>query len=66
MRTVLLDLDGTLTDSADLITEHLAAALTHVGAPVPGPAVLRSLVGPPFETALLPLGLTVRVPAAAS
>ncbi len=64
MRTVLLDLDGTLTDSAVLITEHLAQALRHVGAPVPGPAVLRSLVGPPFESALPPLGLTAEQVAA--
>lgn len=58
MRTVLLDLDGTLVDSAALISSHLAAAIAAVGAPVPGPDVLRSLVGPPFETALPPLGLT--------
>lgn len=57
MRTVLFDLDGTLADSAALITEHLASALRHVGASVPGPEVLRTLVGPPFETALPPLGL---------
>lgn len=65
MRTVLLDVDGTLADSAALITEHLAAALTHVGAAVPGPEVLRTLVGPPFETALPPLGLTPAQTAAA-
>lgn len=58
MRTVLLDLDGTLVDSASLITEHLAAALTEVGVPVSDPATLRWLVGPPFETALPELGLT--------
>ena len=58
MRTVLLDLDGTLVDSAAVITEHLGAALTSIGAPVPGPEKLRTLVGPPFETALPELGLT--------
>ena len=52
VRTVLLDLDGTLVDSARTITEHLAAALTEVGFPVPPPDTLRRLVGPPFETAL--------------
>ncbi|MGH3567492.1 MAG: HAD hydrolase-like protein [Pseudonocardia sp.] len=57
-RTVLLDLDGTLVDSAAAIVEHLAAALTAVGAPVPGPERLRLCVGPPFETALPALGLT--------
>ncbi|MDT7705604.1 MAG: phosphoglycolate phosphatase [Pseudonocardiales bacterium] len=58
VRTVLLDLDGTLVDSAALITEHLAAAIAAAGAPAPRPAQLRGLVGPPFETALPELGLT--------
>jgi phosphoglycolate phosphatase len=56
VRTVLLDLDGTLVDSAALITEHLSAAITATG--FPAPADLRGLVGPPFETALPELGLT--------
>lgn len=58
MRTVLLDLDGTLTDSASLITAHLAAALAAAGAPVPDAPGLRRLVGPPFEVALPALGLS--------
>jgi phosphoglycolate phosphatase len=65
MRTVLLDLDGTLVDSAALITHHLAGALRAVGAEVPGPDVLMSLVGPPFETALPALGLTAEQTTAA-
>ncbi|WP_219413960.1 HAD hydrolase-like protein [Pseudonocardia nigra] len=65
MRTVLLDLDGTLVDSAATITEHLAAALTEVDFPVPGQDRLRRLVGPPFETALPELGLTDEQTAAA-
>ena len=65
MRTVLFDLDGTLVDSAALITQHLAGALRAVGAEVPGPAVLMSLVGPPFETALPAVGLTAEQTAAA-
>ena len=58
MRTVLLDLDGTLVDSASTIVEHLAAAIAEVGFPVPDDGQLRRLVGPPFETALPELGLT--------
>jgi phosphoglycolate phosphatase len=58
VRTALLDLDGTLVDSVALITEHLAAAIASIGAPVPAPPVLRGLVGPPFETALPELGFT--------
>jgi len=65
VRTVLLDLDGTLLDSGALITEHLAAALAGVGAPVPDAAGLRRLVGPPLEQALPPLGLTDEQVAAA-
>ena len=63
VRTVLLDLDGTLVDSAALITEHLSAAITAAG--FPAPADLRPLVGPPFETALPELGLTPAQVAAA-
>jgi phosphoglycolate phosphatase len=65
MRTVLLDLDGTLVDSATTIVEHLAAAIAEVGFPVPDAAQLRRLVGPPFETALPELGLTPEQTAAA-
>ena len=65
MRTVLLDLDGTLVDSATTIVEHLAAAIAEVGFPVPDAARLRRLVGPPFETALPELGLTEEQTAAA-
>ena len=57
-RTVLLDLDGTLVDSAALITEHLAAAIAEAGGPSYPPPKLRALVGPPFEQALPRLGLT--------
>jgi phosphoglycolate phosphatase len=65
VRTVLLDLDGTLVDSATTIVEHLAAAIEEVGFVVPDPAQLRRLVGPPFETALPELGLTEEQTAAA-
>ncbi len=65
MRTVLLDLDGTLVDSAALITAHLAAAIAAVGGVVPGPEGLLSLVGPSFETALPAIGLSADQTAAA-
>ncbi|MDT8912550.1 HAD hydrolase-like protein [Amycolatopsis sp. PS_44_ISF1] len=57
-RTVLFDLDGTLADSAALITEHLALAITKIGGPRPAPEVLRTLVGPPLDTGLLAIGLS--------
>jgi phosphoglycolate phosphatase len=57
-RTVLFDLDGTLADSAALITEHLSAAIVGAGGPRFPPEDLRPLVGPPFEHALPRLGFT--------
>lgn len=45
---VLVDLDGTIVDSAPGITEDLAAALTEAGVPVPPPARMLELVGPPI------------------
>jgi len=57
VRTALLDLDGTLVDSAALITEHLSVALAAVGVTRTARELL-PLVGPPFETALPALGLT--------
>ncbi|AXG81868.1 HAD hydrolase-like protein [Streptomyces paludis] len=55
---VLLDLDGTLVDSAPGITASAAAALRGVGAAVPAPAVLRGFVGPPmYESFRRTLGL---------
>jgi phosphoglycolate phosphatase len=53
----LLDLDGTLVDSAALITGHLSTALATVGV-TRAPHELLPLVGPPFETALPTLGLS--------
>lgn len=64
MQTVLLDLDGTLVDSASLITAHLARALATVGVHR-SPESLLTLVGPPFELALPTLGLDPERTAAA-
>lgn len=61
---MLLDLDGTLVDSATLITEHLSAALRTLGVDRT-PHELLPLVGPPFETALPALGLTAEQTVAA-
>ncbi len=43
---VLLDLDGTLTDSGPGITSSVASAYAALGLPVPDAATLRSFVGP--------------------
>lgn len=45
---VLFDMDGTLLDSAPGVTASAALALAAVGAPVPAPAGLLRLVGPPM------------------
>lgn len=45
---VLVDLDGTIIDSARGITSALAAALTELGLPVPPPSRLLEFVGPPI------------------
>jgi phosphoglycolate phosphatase len=46
---LLLDLDGTLVDSAPGITASVTAALTGIGVPVPDAGALRSFVGPPMR-----------------
>lgn len=45
---VLLDLDGTITDSAPGITSSLAWMFEQLGLPVPPPAELLTYVGPPI------------------
>jgi phosphoglycolate phosphatase len=46
--TVLLDLDGTLSESAPGITGSLVKAYRDLDLPVPDAATLRSFVGPPM------------------
>jgi phosphoglycolate phosphatase len=46
---LLLDLDGTLVDSAPGITASVRAALAEIEVPVPAADVLRSFVGPPMR-----------------
>ena len=47
---VLLDLDGTLTDSAPGITASIADTYVTLGLPVPSAEALRSFVGPPITS----------------
>ena len=49
-RTVLLDLDGTLTDNHDGITRSIVHALAALGAPAPDAAALAACIGPPLRT----------------
>lgn len=54
---VLLDLDGTLVDSAPGITACVASAFSTLGLPVPDTATLRSFVGPPITTSFAAHGV---------
>lgn len=47
---VLFDFDGTLCDSEAGIVSHLRDALVTTGLPVPSEELLRSCVGPPWES----------------
>jgi phosphoglycolate phosphatase len=48
-RTVLLDLDGTLSDNFPGISRSILHALAQMDAPLPGDAELRTCVGPPLR-----------------
>jgi len=63
MQTLLIDLDGTLSDSAPGILASLRRAFADVGVPEPDETTMRSLLGPPFYEALPPLFGADRVPA---
>ncbi len=54
---VLLDLDGTLTDSAPGITSSIATTYRTLGLPVPSEQVLRSFVGPPITQSFVSHGV---------
>ncbi|SDO89319.1 phosphoglycolate phosphatase [Arthrobacter sp. ok909] len=49
---VIFDLDGTLVDPAGGITGGIAAALTELGLPVPGPDRMDEMVGPKLSHSL--------------
>jgi phosphoglycolate phosphatase len=54
---VLLDLDGTLTDPYVGISAGIRHAFEHLGVPVPHEAVMRSMIGPPFQETFPALGV---------
>lgn len=54
---VLLDLDGTLSDSEPGILRSLQWACEREGFPVPTEAEVRSVIGPPFEIGLPSIGI---------
>ncbi len=54
---VLLDLDGTLSDSEPGILNSLRWACEVEGFPIPTEAEVRSVIGPPFEIGLPSIGI---------
>lgn len=55
--TIIFDLDGTLTDSAEGITNSVKLVMEHFGIPVPGMDVLRTFVGPPLHGMFVKYGI---------
>ena len=55
--TIIFDLDGTLTDSAEGITNSVKLVMEHFGLPVPGMDVLRTFVGPPLHGMFVQYGV---------
>ena len=49
VKTIIFDLDGTLTDSAEGITNSVKLVMSHFNIPIPGMDVLRTFVGPPLH-----------------
>jgi len=57
IEVVLVDLDGTLSDSEPGIVGSLIAAMQATGVSVPPREVLRTAIGPPFATGLPAIGV---------
>ena len=56
-KTILFDLDGTLTDSGEGIINCVIYALEHYGLPVPPREELRVFVGPPLPETFVKFGV---------
>jgi phosphoglycolate phosphatase len=57
MRTILFDLDGTLTDSGEGIINCAWLALKHFNLPLPDKETMRVFVGPPLRDSFLRFGV---------
>lgn len=56
-KTILFDLDGTLTDSGEGIINCAILGLEHFGLPIPDREVLRVFVGPPLHETFVRFGV---------
>ena len=57
MKTILFDLDGTLTDSGEGIINCAWLALKHFGMPLPDKETMRVFVGPPLRDSFMRFGV---------
>ena len=57
LKSILFDLDGTLTDSGEGIMNCVELALQHYGIPIPPREELRIFVGPPLQKNFLKFGI---------
>lgn len=56
-KSILFDLDGTLTDSGEGIINCASLALRHFGLPVPDREAMRVFVGPPLRDMFFKFGV---------
>lgn len=56
-KTILFDLDGTLTDSGEGIINCAILALEHYGLPIPSREEMRTFVGPPLHESFIRHGV---------
>ena len=56
-KSILFDLDGTLTDSGEGIINCASLALEHFGIPVPDRETMRVFVGPPLDKSFREFGV---------
>lgn len=56
-KTILFDLDGTLTDSGEGIINCATLALRHFGLPIPAYTDMRTFVGPPLRDSFIRFGV---------
>ena len=56
-KSILFDLDGTLTDSGEGIINCATLALNHFGLPVPDRDAMRVFVGPPLDETFIKFGV---------
>ena len=56
-KSILFDLDGTLTDSGEGIMNCAKLALQHYGLPIPSEEEMRTFVGPPLHESFIRFGV---------